>query len=200
MQEITITPATPKDAPEAANLTFMAYHKYSYDLFGQVGETSAVNHYQKLWLHGNNRFGYNYSYLAKVKGETIALMTCYPSNLTKSLVGPTIWQLARVGGLQFILHFFTHLSNFYYFSSNTDLSPDELYVATLAVAPEYRGLGIGAEMLRYARKLTREQELKRCTLHVSAKNENGIRFYERNGFTKSKPTGGANYFRMVYSI
>jgi len=201
MCKIRIEAASPGDADAAAELTFMAYHKYAYDIFGQVGQAGALDHFRKLWVHGHNRFGYRYSYIAKSDNKMVALMTCYPSTLITKLVGPTIWQLISIGKATFICHFIFHLRNFYYFSIGAEADPTEFYVATLSVLPEYRGLGIGAEMLRYARNLAREQAFKRCTLHVSAENEGGIRFYERNGFTKSPPVEAqASYFRMVYSI
>ena len=161
MNEIQIQPASPKEADIAAQLTFMAYHRYSYDIFGQVGKHAAIDHYKKLWQHGDNRFGYRFSYIAKVGNKPVGLMTGYPAPLIKKLVSPTIRQLIRIGKFSFIRHFITHLTNFYYFASNQECQKDEFYVATLSVLPEYRSLGIGAEMLRHARKLTREQNLRR---------------------------------------
>jgi ribosomal protein S18 acetylase RimI-like enzyme len=128
-------------------------------------------------------------------------MTCYPSSLIAKLVGPTIRQLVYIGKAAFILHFLVHLNNFYYFTKGTEIDPAEFYVATLSVLPEYRSQGVGSEMLRYARKLAREQGFKRCALHVTAENKDGIRFYERNGYKKSGPAREqAAYFRMVYSV
>ena len=199
--KIAINPATPQEAIVAAKLTFMAYHKFSYDIFGHIGEEAAHKYYRLLWLHGYNRFGYQYSYLAKTDNKPVGLMTCYPAPLIKKLVIPTFRQLIYIGKGKFLLHFITHLNNFYYFASNQETYPDEFYIATLSVLPEYRGMGIGAELLEYARKLTREQSLRRCILHVNAENEKGIRFYERNGFTKAKPVEKqASYFRMVQSV
>ena len=201
MALVRIEPASPKDAWVAAELMFMAYHEFSYDIFGHVGESGARDYYKKLWRHGNNRFGYKFSYSAKLENKTVAIMTCYNAKQIRKLVLPTLRQLLYFGRGKFILHFITHLNNFYYFSSNQETYPDELYVATLSVLPEYRSMGIGAEMLQYARKVTKNLGLRRCTLHVSAQNEGGIRFYERNGFVKVQPVEKqAVYFRMVASV
>ena len=201
MHNIYIEPASPKEADIAAKLTFMAYNRFSYDIFGNVGEKAAQEYYKRLWLHGYNRFGYRFSYISKVSGKPVGLMTCYPSSFITELSGPTIWQLIRIGRLAFICHFITHLINFYFFASNQETLPDDFYIATLSVLPKYRGLGIGAEMLRFARNLALKQNCKRCALHVNAENEDGIRFYERNGFTKtSSPEKKAVYYKMVHSI
>lgn len=201
MHKVIIEPAVASEADVAARLTFMAYHRFSYDIFGQVGEYAAHDYFRKLWRHGRNRFGCDYSFIAKLDDEPVGLMTCYPSSLIMKLVGPTIRQIFLIGGVRFIWHFLTHLGNFYHFASNQDCQPNELYVATLSVLPEYRRMGVGAEMLRFARRTTLEQGLKRCALHVNAENADGIRFYERNGFTKAPPIEHrATYFRMVYSV
>lgn len=201
MIEVQIEPASGAEADVAASLSFMAYHEFSYDIFGKVGERAATEYFKRLWLHGENRFGYKYSYIAKVRGNTVGIMTCYPSPYIKTLTLPTFWQLMHVGGATFLFHFLAHLSNFYHFSSTREFHADEFYVATLSVLPEYRGMGIGGHLLRHAFRLTLEQVCTHCTLHVNADNEGGIRFYERNGFIKDSPLSQQPaYFRMVYSL
>jgi len=199
MLNLQISPASPAESTEAARLTFMAYHKYSYDIFGQVGEAGALRCFEQLWQHGNNRFGYKFSYIARLDNKPVGLMTCYPVPLIRKLTLPTMAQLTRIGGAAFLFHFISHLSNFYYFSSTDNLHPQELYIATLSVKTDFRGLGIGGEMLRYARKLTQELGLNKCCLHVNAENKSGIRFYERNGFSKAPPIPArASYYRMIH--
>ncbi|MCL1988341.1 MAG: GNAT family N-acetyltransferase [Firmicutes bacterium] len=200
MGKICIEKGLIEDAQTAAELTFMAYHKFSYDIFGKVGEDTATAYYKKLWQHGSNRFGYKFSYVAKFNEKPIGLITCYPSSAIKDLVAPTVRQLFVVGKFAFFCHFITHLSNFYYFSGNTDIYNDEFYVATLAVLPQWRNKGVGAMLLNHARNLTKDYNLRRCVLHVSADNTGGIRFYERNGFHKANPhESPTTYFRMVCS-
>lgn len=199
--DIQIEPASANEAALAAKLTFMAYHRFSYDIFGPIGEAAAHEYFRRLWIHGSNRFGHCHSHIARLDGEPVGLMTSYPSRQIKKLVGPTVRQLVHIGKGAFLFHFITNLSNFYYFASDLETLPDEYYVATLSVLPEYRNMGIGAELLHHARALTRELELRRCTLHVNAENEGGIRFYERNGFAKARPVEKkATYYRMVYSV
>ena len=201
MNEIHVVAASKEDADLAAQLAYMAYHRFSYDIFGKVGEEKALIYFKKLWKHGFNRFSYRYSYIAKINNVPVGLMTCYPSPLIEKLVGYTVLQLICIGKIHFLRHFITNMGNFYYFARNAEVLPDEFYVATLSVLPEYRSHGIGAEMLKHARELTRSEEFRRCVLHVSADNNDGIRFYERNGFTKALPFDKPPvYFRMVDSM
>ena len=198
INNIHIKPSSPAEADTAAKLCFMAYHKFSYDIFGQIGEEAAIERFKQLWLHGNNRFGYRFSYTAEINNKAVAIMTCYPSPQIKKLAAPTLWYLTRIGKLPFILHLISHLPNFYYFANDQEFPACEFYLATLSVLPEYRSMGIGAKMLQHARKLSRDLNLQNCSLHVTAENEGGIRFYERNGFKKAPPQyKSPTYFKMV---
>jgi GNAT superfamily N-acetyltransferase len=178
----------------------MAYHKYSYDIFGQVGKDGSHHFFGELWKHKNNRFSHSHSFLGWYNGSPVSLMTCYPQTFVEKLVNPTLWQLIRIGRLRFIGHLLTHLSNFYYFT-HMESSADDFYIATLAVLPEYRSKGVGAKMLKFARNLAKERGFRYCSLHVSADNGKGLRFYENNGFKKANSYEAAPaYYRMVYPL
>jgi len=203
-KEIIIEPATTQDADVAAKLTFMAYHKYSYDVLGKIGEQKATERYKLLWMHGDNRFGHYHSYIAKIDGQVAGMMTCYAAPLIKKLVKPTLFELVRMGGVSFILHLLLNLSNFYYFARNHDVTSDEFYIATLAVVPEYRRYGVGTNLLKHAINLAKNEQLRFCSLHVSAENEKAINFYEGNGFVKTKPLTNTStpptFYRMVHTL
>jgi len=55
------------------------------------------------------------------------------------------------------------------------------YIKSLAVWPEFRGMGIGAEILRYAEELFRGKA-KYMFLCVSSFNHRAQKFYERNRY------------------
>jgi ribosomal protein S18 acetylase RimI-like enzyme len=62
------------------------------------------------------------------------------------------------------------------------LSPDVLYIMSLAVAPELRGTGIGALLLRVALAEAAAARLRAVALDVARDNAGAIRFYVREGF------------------
>ena len=193
-----IESASKDEANEAALLTFMAYKDFSYDMFGTDDDEKVVEYYRKLWRHEDNRFSYRYSFIAKADSAPVGLMTCYSADLTKKLVYPTIKYLIKLCGVRFIWHIITHIGYFYAFAKTVEACPDEFYIGTLAVLPEYRGYGIGAKLLEHMRALAGSRKLYKCALLVEASNEGGIRFYEKNGFKKmsysEKPRA---YFKMV---
>jgi len=60
--------------------------------------------------------------------------------------------------------------------------PGEAVLESLAVAPEFRGQGIGGLLLEHAIAHVRKQGLRRMRLYVASGNERALRFYERRGF------------------
>ncbi len=61
---------------------------------------------------------------------------------------------------------------------------DSLYVSSLAVAPGYRGRGVGGELMRTTVELARWRGFASVTLDVGIENEGARRFYERAGFVE----------------
>ena len=66
-----------------------------------------------------------------------------------------------------------------------DVRPSEgqAWIATIGVKPEYRGQGIGGELLRQCEQRLRRQ-VPRVRLCVRASNEAAIRLYLREGYHK----------------
>ena len=56
------------------------------------------------------------------------------------------------------------------------------YIPTIEVAPEWRGHGIGAELLRRVEGSARAAGAKDIWLHVDAENTAAIQLYETNGY------------------
>ncbi|SRR5712692_5762071 len=60
---------------------------------------------------------------------------------------------------------------------------DELHINNLAVAPEYRGAGVGTALLTEVVRQGAELGAHRATLEVRLSNQAARRLYERLGFT-----------------
>lgn len=198
---VVIERAAKGDADLAAGLTLMAYKDLAYDIFGGKCEARILDYLKKLWIAEENRFSYQYSYIAKISSEPVGLITCYPGNLSKKLICSTVKRSIKIGKAHFLWHIINHLNYYYYFASTREAYPDEFYIGTLAVLPEYRSHGIGAKMIDFTKTTAKAQGFGKCSLLVEASNIRGIRFYERNGFKKvlysEKPRA---YFRMLNSF
>jgi len=60
----------------------------------------------------------------------------------------------------------------------------EAYLQTIEVAPERRGQGIGAELLRRTEDTAQAAHARTIRLHVDTRNEKAIRLYERHGHAR----------------
>jgi ribosomal protein S18 acetylase RimI-like enzyme len=56
------------------------------------------------------------------------------------------------------------------------------YLQTIEVAPDWRGLGVGSELLRRVEGSARAAGAEEIWLHVDAGNAAAIRLYEANGY------------------
>jgi ribosomal-protein-alanine N-acetyltransferase len=60
--------------------------------------------------------------------------------------------------------------------------PDSGYIASLAVLPSYRRLGVGTALIAAVTAIFAERDTRRMALHVRVENTAAIRLYESNGF------------------
>lgn len=70
-------------------------------------------------------------------------------------------------------------------SSSHSSEPSKSYrILSIAVNPNYQGLGIGKMLMEYSEAIAREKGFLEMNLTVDPKNEKAIRFYERLGWEK----------------
>lgn len=66
--------------------------------------------------------------------------------------------------------------------STQKVEDGDLYIASLAVAPEARGQGVGFRLLQEAQMIAEERGLDRLTLDVSPTNTPALNLYSKFGF------------------
>ena len=64
-------------------------------------------------------------------------------------------------------------------------------IGTLGVLPEYRGPGLGRELLRWRIHLLRSRGTGDILLAAEGRNANALRLYERTGFVQQESPGWA---------
>ena len=68
--------------------------------------------------------------------------------------------------------------------------PDEFIVETLAVDPEFRGLGVGTALMHEAEAKARTLGKRTMSLGVITENKGAIRLYQRLGYTTTRTWDG----------
>ncbi len=78
------------------------------------------------------------------------------------------------------------------FKKLPSIGADEMYIANLAVSPNYRRKGVATALLQKAFAWTKESGLSKTSLLVELENEKAVKAYEKNGFsiveTRELPT------------
>lgn len=64
-------------------------------------------------------------------------------------------------------------------------APDSWYVNILACYPQYRGQGLGSQLLDLADQMARAEGLHQMSVIVSDNNAGAIRLYQRHGYTEA---------------
>jgi ribosomal protein S18 acetylase RimI-like enzyme len=64
----------------------------------------------------------------------------------------------------------------------TDEEPSAAYIETIEVNPEWRGRGVGGELLRRMESSAQSTGATALWLHVDAENASAIRLYEAHGY------------------
>lgn len=60
-----------------------------------------------------------------------------------------------------------------------------IYIDDLVTSEKIRSMGNGADLLRFAEEIAKTNGLKILRLCTGIENEGGIKFYDRNGWTKT---------------
>lgn len=69
----------------------------------------------------------------------------------------------------------------YYYGFSANLGHPILYLEDLYVKPEYRGQGIGSQLLKQMAKYALQKDCCRLEWHVFSWNDSAIRFYQKIG-------------------
>jgi len=213
-QRIIITPAKPGDARIASRLIYLAMGKVADFLFGLDSSARATGILEKLFAHNGNRFSYQCVRFAKTRnGDIVGMVLAYPCSETIGLHVAMTRQLIPIYGL---LNLFLFLRNallllLSVFSPKQSIAcrRDEYYISTLAVLPEFQGVGTGTMLLAYAEDEARRAGFKKCSLGVDIDNSRAVRLYKHLGYKAvetvkvkyfSERIGSRGFYRMVKDL
>ena len=176
--DISLRPAVPTDALEAAPLIYAAGPALFNCLFGP-GPAEATAFFQTLFAQPDSVFSFENAVVAEQAGRIVGLAHAIPAAqyhrgnaLPRQMLrrGPLF--LLRLLPVMFALH-----------RSTQTPPPDALYLGLLSVAPSRRGLGIGTRLLEGVHTRAADTGCTCVCLHAEVENAGARRLYERHGYT-----------------
>lgn len=191
---ITILKADAQSAV-GARLNLMALEYMAYTLAGSENKAIVSNTFRKLWKGSENRFSHQYAFEARVNGQILGMITCYPVPVLNHLAWPTFKQLLTHRKWGLIRYNLQHVKSLYSMITMKEGEDDEFHIGTIASLPKSRGLGIGSRLLSFAEKQAILQGFTKCSLTVKEENELAFKLYNRLGY---QITGEIN--KPAYSL
>jgi ribosomal protein S18 acetylase RimI-like enzyme len=124
------------------------------------------------YTHEESLFSYKNCVLAERKGKFLGMMLTFPIAETQKSTEPEIPLIAETTT-----------------SQEADVlapyaleAPNTWYICALAVFPEFRGQGIGTQLLAIAHQQAAERNIQQLSLLCFEQNTGALKLYQRNGF------------------
>ena len=165
--ELNIRKATKADAPLIAKVVAMAIGEEGTRHYCGENHQSVLEEIARL---EDSQYSYRNAVVAEVDGTPAGAAVAYD--------GADLYKLRDVT-LKFI---FEHTRKLHTIEDETDAS--EVYLDSIAVLPEYRGLGIGKQLLLALKEMSHEKYGKDLGLLVDFENPDAERLYKSVGFER----------------
>lgn len=171
-KEFEIRPAEIKDADLIADVIMEALGKELCESFTSKGNTLKDVHdlFAICGASDDSQYSYRNTLIAVVDNKPAGAIICYDGARLHELRQRFLDEFARMHGYR-IDQYMTE-----------ETTPDEFYIDSLAVLPEYRGKGIARALIEAACRRNDEICGKRVGLLVDKTNHRARGMYERLGF------------------
>lgn len=183
-----IRPAQPSDLAVPV-LMLLAMEDIIYKFIGSRSQQQAIEFLTGFFQDTDNQYSYTNTFVAIDENDKIAgSVTAYDGDRLDELRAPVLAAVTQ------------HYNQQIDFEKET--LGGELYLDTVAVAPDQQGKGVGSALIRYIIDYAKEQQFDKVGLLVDLSNPNAQRLYERIGFQlgDKRPFIGGDYYHMFYPV
>ena len=177
--------ATPEDAATVIPLICSAIGEIGYVLTGASEPTQMLDTLEMFFRQKGNRLSHEQVDVLEREGQIAGFLLAYHGKDIEQLDAPIKQRLLQMG------------------LSDADVipeaRPDEYYLDSVAVHPDFQGQGLGTELIRAFEQQAQRLGHSKCLLIVDVDNTRARALYERLGYTPdgSIEIGGHSYDRMV---
>ena len=156
-----------------------------YDFIYSHDGATALEYIKYEFLSGDGFCGYKYLTVAEIDGEVVGIASFYTQSMHLKMSRGTVKNvLAFYGDLPGL----DVLSKAQHVGSVMRCPGDsEVYIANLGVRPDFRGSGVGSQLLNAKKQEAIDNKYKLMSLDVAVANSNAQKLYERLGFIVVEP-------------
>ncbi len=165
--ELNIRKATINDAPLIAKVVAMAIGEDGVRHYCGYDHQSVLEEIARL---ENSQYSYRNTLVAEIDGISAGAAVAYD--------GADLYKLRDVT----LKHIFDRTGKTHNIEDETDAS--EVYLDSIAVLPEFRGLGIGKKLLLALKEIAFKEYGKNLGLLVDFENPDAERLYKSVGFER----------------
>ncbi len=178
-KEIIMRRALPGDAEDFISLIILSAPLFFKKLYGN--RFKSILRY--LFSHQGNLFSFRHVYFAESNGKKAGMILGYDWRFKKQEDLRTGLLLLKYMELNFI-------KRLPLFLKARDVigrvNREEHYISNIAVYPEYRGMGIGIDLIAEVEMKARINGAKKVALDVEAENLKAVNLYKKLGYTIAK--------------
>ena len=168
---ITISQATPSQAPQIAPLIIEAIGDIAQRLTAQTEPSLVLQTLQQLIEETNSRHSYEHTYVALEHGQVIGIAVLYDGKIGASLDRQLEQWLAAQGRPV---------------SIDIEAHDDEFYIDTICVHADGRGKGVGTLLLQFAEQEAKRRGFTKISLNVEFEKQRARQLYERVGYVTTE--------------
>lgn len=186
--DIKVRKSTLQDAPSIPPLIIDAIGEIANRITGEETEEKITAALIELFKREDNRNSHLNTYIAEHDGQVAGMMIIYGGDKAIELDAQLEnWLASKNAPIQTI---------------EVEARPDEYYIDTICVHPNFRGQGIGTILLNHAELLCKEAGYSKLSLSVELEKKRARHLYEKIGFVFSEPWMiiGEEFDHMVKEI
>ncbi|MFV0559605.1 MAG: GNAT family N-acetyltransferase [Enterococcus sp.] len=163
--------ATKEDGPQIAPLLLVILKDMELPFIDEYGEEKTLAILADAVSEPDYRYGYPRGIVKEIDGRIAGVAYGYTSE-DEATIDDQFKKVLLAHGIEDEIDLFTDDETF----------PDEWYLDSISVSEDFRGHGIGSELLEALPKLAHKANKTRIGLSVDKENPAAKRLYERNGF------------------
>ena len=170
---VQLRDATLDDALFIARVVLAGIDMLDLDVALPDGQRDIYEHLIEICRMDDTLYSYCHARIAEIDGERVGALVAYDGARYAKMREKTFGLVQQTSGLD--------LSH-----NAMETSPGEFYLDSMAILPNYRGVGIGKMLMRDRLDFALDNGFQKVTLLVDKDKPRLQKYYESEGFTFSK--------------